>query len=55
MTTPSPSGCRHCGLGERGHMQRWTTGVGWHAWTRPTEAQIKGRMLARHNANEESA
>jgi hypothetical protein len=28
-------------------MQRWTTGIGWHQWTAPTQAQIKTRMRLR--------
>lgn len=47
MTTPNPSGCRHCGLDQRDHMQRWTTEAGWHTWTPPTDEQIKARMRAR--------
>ncbi len=46
MTT-SPNGCQHCGVDEREHMQRWKHGAGWHQWTRPTQQQIKTRMLAR--------
>ncbi|TDB86286.1 hypothetical protein E1264_18510 [Actinomadura sp. KC216] len=47
MTDRPPSGCRHCGLPERGHGQRWTEDAGWHTWTQPTDAQTKQRMLAR--------
>ncbi|MFF8422869.1 hypothetical protein [Streptomyces sp. NPDC015680] len=52
MTTriPSPSSCRHCGLDEREHMQRWKTGAGWHTWTPPTQDQIKQRMRDRRAA-----
>lgn len=53
MTGPTPNGCRHCGIGQRDHMQRWTTGVGWHTWTQPTQRQIKDRMQGRRS--EESA
>lgn len=31
-------------------MQSWLPGRGFHAWERPTQAQIKARMLARRNA-----
>ncbi len=49
MTTPNPQGCRHCGIDQREHMQRWVIGIGWHTWTVPTVAQIKERMRARRN------
>lgn len=42
-----PSGCRHCGIAERTHFQRWTTAAGWHVWVAPTADQTKARMLAR--------
>lgn len=47
MTTPASNACRHCGINERDHMQRWTTGIGWHTWTQPTQQQIKNRMRDR--------
>ena len=47
MATVEPSGCRHCGVPEREHMQRWTTAAGWHQWAEPTQEQIAARMLAR--------
>ena len=46
-----PGGCRHCGLLEREHFQRWTTGAGWHRWTEPTDAQRLERMRARRDQN----
>lgn len=46
-----PNGCRHCGLPERGHFQRWTRDAGWHGWTAPTDAQRLERMRARRNQN----
>ncbi|GII84570.1 hypothetical protein Ssi03_25600 [Sphaerisporangium siamense] len=45
-----PSGCRHCGVGEREHLQRWTAGVGWHFWVAPSARQRLERMLARRAA-----
>jgi hypothetical protein len=42
-----PSGCRWCGIGQRGHFQRWTEAAGWHGWAMPTTEQIKARMIAR--------
>lgn len=46
----TPFGCRWCGIEESGHGRRWMPGHGMHSWERPTEAQIKARMLARRNA-----
>jgi hypothetical protein len=43
----APSACRHCGIGAREHLQRWTQGVGWHRHEPPTQEQIKQRMQAR--------
>ncbi|MBD9700718.1 hypothetical protein IHE56_01140 [Streptomyces sp. ID01-12c] len=49
-TAPTPFGCRWCG-DERGHHGRqWMAGHGMHSWVRPTEAQMKARMLARRAA-----
>jgi hypothetical protein len=42
-----PYGCAHCGIAERSHGRRWTTGVGYHAWEAPSEGQIAERMKAR--------
>jgi hypothetical protein len=42
-----PYGCTHCGITKRSHGRRWTTGVGSHAWTAPSEDQIVERMKAR--------
>jgi len=47
MTVPNPSGCRWCGLDQRGHARQWKPPVGWHAWEQPTQEQIKERMRAR--------
>ncbi|MFD9249569.1 hypothetical protein [Streptomyces bottropensis] len=49
-TAPTPYGCRWCGTEQGGHGRRWIPGKGMHAWERPTEAQIKARMLARRAA-----
>jgi hypothetical protein len=49
-TAPTPFGCRWCGTEQGGHGRRWIPGKGMHAWERPTEAQIKARMMARRNA-----
>ncbi|WP_432156113.1 hypothetical protein [Streptomyces sp. bgisy153] len=45
-----PTACRHCGINQREHARRWTTGVGWHTWTLPEQDLIKARMLARRAA-----
>jgi len=47
---PIPSGCRHCGIGERLHFSRWTDEVGWHAFVEPTQEQIAERIKARRAA-----
>lgn len=52
-TTPSPSGCRWCGVEQYGHMQSWLPGRGFHCWEQPTQAQIKARMVARRNARKD--
>lgn len=44
---PAPFGCRWCGIEKRPHCQQWKAPVGWHKWERPTDEQIKERMLAR--------
>ncbi|MFL1903142.1 hypothetical protein ACJWDR_29160 [Streptomyces tauricus] len=49
-TAPTPFGCRWCGTEQGGHGRRYMRGKGMHGWERPTEAQIKARMLARRNA-----
>jgi peptide methionine sulfoxide reductase MsrB len=43
----TPNGCRHCGLGEFGHFQRWSSAVGWHSFIQPTDAQRLERMRER--------
>jgi hypothetical protein len=47
-----PSSCRHCGIPEREHMQRWITGIGWHQWTQPTDDQRLTRMKNRRSEGE---
>lgn len=42
-----PSGCRWCECGQRQHARRYMEGVGMHAWTAPTDQQIKNRMRVR--------
>ncbi|MDX2800145.1 hypothetical protein [Streptomyces scabiei] len=49
-TAPTPFGCRWCGDEQRHHGRQWMAGHGMHSWVRPTEAQMKARMLARRNA-----
>ena len=43
---PAPNACRHCGVDEAEHMQRWKPPIGWHTWKQPTQEQIKARMQA---------
>lgn len=47
---PTPFGCRRCGAEQRVHGRRNMAGQYSHCWERPTEAQIKARMLARRSA-----
>lgn len=47
---PTPFGCRWCGTEQRHHGRRSLRGRPSHSWERPTEAQIKARMVARRNA-----
>lgn len=42
-----PNGCRHCGVTQRGHGQRWVPGIGRHVFTQPTDTQRLARMYAR--------
>ena len=44
----SPNGCTHCGIDQRDHARRYTTGPGWHGYTPPTDAQRLQRMRARN-------
>ncbi|MET8746357.1 hypothetical protein [Streptomyces sp. NPDC004728] len=55
ITIPSPNTCRHCGLDEREHMQRWKPTAGWHMWAPPTQKQILARMRARRAARLDAA
>jgi hypothetical protein len=45
-----PNGCAHCGVVQRSHGRRYISGVGMHAWERPSDEQVKARMLARRVA-----
>jgi hypothetical protein len=49
-TVPTPYGCRWCGAQQGAHGLRFMPRRGLHRWERPTEAQIKARMLARRAA-----
>lgn len=46
----TPFGCRWCGTRQSHHGRSYMRGRGMHGWERPTEAQIKARMIARRNA-----
>jgi hypothetical protein len=48
---PAPYSCSRCGNEESYHGLRWHPTVGMHRWERPTNAQIKARMLARRTAH----
>ncbi|MEV7793364.1 hypothetical protein AB0O68_15430 [Streptomyces sp. NPDC087512] len=45
-----PFGCAYCGVVKRSHGRRYITGAGMHGWTRPSDEQVKDRMLARRAA-----
>ncbi|MGJ5831355.1 hypothetical protein [Streptomyces ossamyceticus] len=45
-----PYGCAHCGAERRSHGRRYIGGAGMHAWERPSDEQVKDRMLARRVA-----
>lgn len=49
--TVAPSGCRWCGIEERGHGRQYVPETGWHAWEAPTLQQRKERMLRRRADN----
>lgn len=40
-------GCAWCGEPERGHGTRWGVTGGWHSWSAPDAAVLKGRMWYR--------
>ncbi|APY88225.1 hypothetical protein DCW30_05595 [Streptomyces alfalfae] len=42
-----PYGCAHCGDAERHHGKQYLSGMGLHGWVRPSDVQVKERMLAR--------
>lgn len=42
-----PYGCALCGVAKRAHGRRYITGAGVHVWERPSDTQVKERMLAR--------
>lgn len=52
MSAPlvEPSACTWCGIARRGHGGQYADAVGYHAWERPTDAQVKARMQARRLA-----
>lgn len=47
-----PYGCQHCGDAKRHHGRQYLSGVGLHSWERPTDEQVKARMLARRAARQ---
>lgn len=47
--SPNPMGFRLCGIDQRGHgIQAGSDGS--HTWERPTQKQVKERMLTRRAA-----
>lgn len=49
-TVPTPFGCRWCGRERGSHGWLFMPRRGLHNWERPTERQIKARMVARRVA-----
>lgn len=45
-----PFGCALCGVEKRSHGRRYIGGAGMHTWERPSDEQVKARMLARRVA-----
>ncbi|WP_406444428.1 hypothetical protein OHB14_36415 [Streptomyces sp. NBC_01613] len=45
-----PYGCKHCGTEKRSHGRRYVLSAGVHSWERPSDEQVKARMLARRVA-----
>jgi hypothetical protein len=45
-----PFGCTYCGIAQRSHGRQWIASAGVHAWERPSDEQVKARMLARRVA-----
>jgi len=45
-----PYGCTHCGEAKRVHGRRYIATAGVHSWERPSDEQVKDRMLARRAA-----
>jgi hypothetical protein len=45
-----PSGCAYCGAAKRSHGRRYVAEAGVHSWSRPSDEQVKSRMLARRAA-----
>lgn len=45
-----PFGCKYCGAEKRWHGRRSVSGLGVHGWERPSDEQVKARMLARRAA-----
>ncbi|WP_322501770.1 hypothetical protein TR631_33605 [Streptomyces rochei] len=45
-----PYGCAHCGEAQGSHGRQYIATVGMHSWERPSDDQVKSRMLARRAA-----
>lgn len=45
-----PFGCKFCGAEKRSHGRRYFGSQGGHMWERPSDEQVKARMLARRVA-----
>lgn len=52
--TSTPEACRWCDEPKQGHGQRYTAGIGWHAYTQPPAEMITGRMRNKYGLDTES-
>lgn len=47
MKLPTAESCAECGIGQRGHGQRWVMGAGLHGYVAPSKQQIAARIRRR--------
>ncbi len=49
MTNTTVEACRWCEEPQRSHGQRYTAGIGWHAYTAPSTDLIASRMRGKYS------